>query len=222
MPELMGASVWRCDAGSGECRADDCADGLLRTEAANRSDGAQKQHSAATDWAPLPEIAGDCIANVHLGGGAHVHVVGKGRKERSTPLTKQAAAVLQAWLKEPARGDSTFAFPNRQGGHMSNDGVQYLLAQHVAAARELCPSLRNKAVSPHMLRHTAAMELLQAGVDTTAIALWLGHESVETTHIYLEADLAMKEKILARTTPHDGHATVYKPDDALLAFLKAL
>lgn len=177
---------------------------------------------AAQTGLRLSELTGLTRQDVHLGGGAHVHVVGKGRKERSTPLTKQAAAVLQAWLKEPARGDSTFAFPNRQGGHMSNDGVQYLLAQHVAAARELCPSLRNKAVSPHMLRHTAAMELLQAGVDTTAIALWLGHESVETTHIYLEADLAMKEKILARTTPHDGHATVYKPDDALLAFLKAL
>jgi len=160
--------------------------------------------------------------DVHVGTGAHVHVVGKGRKERCTPLTKQTAAILQAWSNEPVRGDGRVVFPNRQGGRLSNDGVQYLLARHVASAREHCPSLNNKTVSPHVLRHTAAMELLQSGVDTTVIALWLGHESVETTHVYLEADLAMKEKILAKTTAHDGLLGVYKPPDALLAFLKAL
>ncbi len=160
--------------------------------------------------------------DTHLGAGAHVHVLGKGRKERCVPLTKQTVAVLQAWLKELAFGDGQILFPNRRGGRLSNDGVQYLLAQHVATASEVCSSLRTKHVSPHMLRHTAAMELLQAGVDTTVIALWLGHESVETTHIYLEADLAMREKVLAKTTPHEGCPGVYKPDDALLTFLKAL
>jgi site-specific recombinase XerD len=160
--------------------------------------------------------------DTHLGAGAHVHVLGKGRKERCVPLTKQTATVLQAWLKELALGEGRILFPNRRGGRLSNDGVQYLLAQHVATASEVCPSLRTKHVSPHMLRHTAAMELLQAGVDTTVIALWLGHESIETTHIYLEADLAMREKVLAKTTPHEGCTGVYKPDDALLAFLKAL
>lgn len=130
--------------------------------------------------------------DTHLGAGAHVHVLGKGRKERCVPLTKQTATVLQAWLKELALGEGQILFPNRRGGRLSNDGVQYLLAQHVATASEVCPSLRTKHVSPHMLRHTAAMELLQAGVDTTVIALWLGHESIETTHIYLEADLAMR------------------------------
>jgi len=105
---------------------------------------------------------------------------------------------------------------------MSNDGIQYILAQHVKTASEHCPSLKNKKISPHVLRHTAAMELLQAGVDTTVIALWLGHESVETTHVYLEADLALKEKILAKTTAHDGTPGMYKPPDALLSFLKAL
>lgn len=160
--------------------------------------------------------------DTHLGAGAHVHVLGKGRKERCVPLTKQTAAVLQAWLKEPAPGEGQILFPSRRGNRLSNDGVQYLLAQHVATAREACPSLRTKHVSPHMLRHTAAMELLLAGVDTTVIALWLGHESVETTHIYLEADLAMREKVLAKTTPHEGCPGVYKPDDALLTFLKAL
>lgn len=160
--------------------------------------------------------------DTHLGAGAHVHVLGKGRKERCVPLTKQTATVLQAWLKELALGEGRILFPNRRGGRLSNDGVQYLLAQHVATASEVCPSLRTKHVSPHMLRHTAAMELLQAGVDTTVIALWLGHESIETTHIYLEADLAMREKVLAKTTPHEGCTGVHKPDDALLAFLKAL
>ena len=105
---------------------------------------------------------------------------------------------------------------------MSNDGIRYLLAQHIKVARERCPSLMNKKVSPHVLRHTAAMELFQAGVETTVIALWLRHESVETTHVYLEADLAMKEKMLTKTTAHDGVPSVYKPPDALLAFLKAL
>jgi site-specific recombinase XerD len=160
--------------------------------------------------------------DTHLGGGAHVHVLGKGRKERCVPLTNQTTAVLQAWMKQPALGEGEFLFPNRCGGRLSSDGVQYLLAQHVGTASIVCPSLRSKRVSPHVLRHTAAMELLQAGVDTTVIALWLGHESVETTHIYLEADLAMRQKVLAKTTPHEGSPGLYKPDDALLAFLKAL
>lgn len=170
----------------------------------------------------LSELTGLSRQDVNIGAGAYVHVIGKGRKERCTPLTKQTAAVVQAWLKEPVRGDGQVVFPNRQGGRLSNDGVQYLLAQHAATACKHCPSLQNKSVSPHVLRHTAAMELLQAGVDTTVIALWLGHESVETTRVYLEADLAMKEQILAKTTPHDGKPGLYKPDDALLAFLKAL
>jgi site-specific recombinase XerD len=170
----------------------------------------------------LSELTGLRREDTHLGAGAYVHVLGKGRKERCTPLTKQTTAVLQAWLKEPALGEGQVLFPSRRGGRMSNDGVQYLLARHVATASEVCPSLRSKRVSPHVLRHAAAMELLHAGVDPTVIALFLGHESVETTHIYLEADLAMKQKVLAKTTPHEGCPGVYKPDDALLAFLKAL
>jgi site-specific recombinase XerD len=149
-------------------------------------------------------------------------VLGKGRKERCIPLTKQTTEVLQAWLQDPTLGEGHMLFPNRRGGRLSNDGLQYLLAKYVTTASAVCPPLRSKRVSPHVLRHTAAMELLQAGVDTTVIALWLGHESVETTHIYVEADLAMKQKVLAKTTPHEGCPGVYKPDDALLAFLKAL
>ena len=170
----------------------------------------------------LSELTGLKREDTQLGTGAYIHVSGKGRKERCTPLTKQTTAVLQAWLQEPALDDGQWLFSNRRGGRLSNDGIQYLLAKHVATARKSCPSLRSKRVSPHVLRHTAAIELLQAGVDTTVIALWLGHESVETTRIYLEADLAMKQKILAKTTPHKGCPNVFKPDDALLAFLKSL
>lgn len=170
----------------------------------------------------LSELTSLTRTDVQCGAGAHVHVLGKGRKERCTPMTKQTAAVMQAWLKEPPRGDGQIVFPNRQGGRMSSDGIQYLLAQHVRTAKETCSSLENKRVSPHVLRHTSAMELLQAGVDITVIALWLGHESIETTHVYLEADLEMKKKMLAKTSAHGGRPGVYKPTDALLAFLKAL
>ena len=170
----------------------------------------------------LSELTGLTRQNVHLGTGAHVQVMGKGRKERCTPLTKQTAAVVQAWLAEPARGDGRVVFPNRAGGQLSSDGVQYLLARHVETACEACPSLRDKRVSPHVLRHTAAMSLLQAGVDTTVIAMWLGHESVDTTHVYLEADLELKRRMLEKTTPRDDAQLIYRPDDALMAFLKAL
>jgi len=157
-----------------------------------------------------------------LGTGAHVRCQGKGRKERCTPLGKQTAAVLKAWLREPARGSSDIVFPSARGGRLSADGVQYLVAKHLVVARQRCPSLRQKRVSPHVLRHSAAMELLQGGVDRSVIALWLGHESVETTQIYLDANLALKEEALKKTTPLNGKAGRYRADDRLLQFLKSL
>jgi len=160
--------------------------------------------------------------DVHLGPGAHVRCVGKGRKERCTPLTKQTVAVLHAWMREPPRGPTETLFSNARGGRLSTDGVQYLLAKHTALARQACPSLAHKRVTPHVLRHTMAMELLQAGVDRAVIALWLGHESVETTQMYLDANLALKEEILAKTTPVNGIPGRYQADDHLLAFLKGL
>jgi integrase/recombinase XerD len=160
--------------------------------------------------------------DISLGAGAHVRCRGKGRKERCTPLAKPTVAVLQAWIREQGRGDSKTLFPSSRGGSLSADGVQHLLARHVIKARKSCASLRKKRVSPHVLRHAAAMELLQAGVDRAVIALWLGHESVETTQIYLDADLALKEQALARTNPVKGAPKRYKPDDELLAFLKQL
>ena len=170
----------------------------------------------------LSELTGIERQDVTLGAGAHIRVVGKGRKERCVPLTKQTVAVLQAWLREPLRGNTQTLFPNTRGGRLSADGVQYLLAKHTAVACKTCPSLQQKHVTPHVLRHTMAMELLLAGVDRAVIALWLGHESVETTQIYLEANLKMKEEILAKTIPVEGKPGRYHPDDQLLAFLKSL
>jgi integrase/recombinase XerD len=128
---------------------------------------------------------------VHLGAGAHVQCVGKGRKERTTPLTTLTRRALQAWLKEPVRKGATALFPNVHGGRLSADSVQSLLAKHVQVAGKSCPSLKSKRVSPHVLRHSAAMELLQAGVDCSVIALWLGHESIETTQTCLHAHLKL-------------------------------
>lgn len=170
----------------------------------------------------LSELTGLTHKDLQLGAGAYVNVLGKGRKERCVPLTKQAVKILQAWVKEPPRGDGTVLFPNRMGQRLSNKGVQYLLAQHVAIAREACPALREKCVSPHLLRHTLAMRLLHSGVDPTTIALWLGHESVQTTQHYLEADMELKKKIMAKLAPPDAVPAPYHPDDQLLAFLKSL
>jgi integrase/recombinase XerD len=172
----------------------------------------------------VSEMTGLGTPDVALGTGAHVRCMGKGRKERCTPLTKQAADSLKLWLREPRRGTGDILFPSARGARLSADGVQFLLAKHVAKARQQCPSLENKRVTPHVLRHTAAMELLQAGVDRSLIALWLGHESIETTQMYLDADLALKEKALARTIPLAEPKAVrrYRPNDQLLAFLKSL
>lgn len=170
----------------------------------------------------LSEITSVRREDVILGPGAHIHCVGKGRKERGTPLTKVARRVLQAWMKEPWPIESVFLFPSISGGRLSADAVQDLVSKHVAVARMKCASLVKKRVTPHLLRHTAAMELLQAGVDRSMIALWLGHESVETTQIYLNADLALKEAILAKTNPVNGKSGRYRPTDRVLSFLSSL
>jgi site-specific recombinase XerD len=160
---------------------------------------------------------------IHLGSGAHVRCVGKGRKERCTPLTALAQHALHAWLREPARKGATALFPSVQGGRLSADSVQSLLTKHASAAAVSCPSLASKRVSPHVLRHSAAMELLQAGVDCSVIALWLGHESIETTQTYLHAHLALKEAALAKLKPYErGKRARFQPNDRLLAFLEAL
>lgn len=170
----------------------------------------------------LSELTGLQLRDLHLGTGAHVRVIGKGRKERCTPLSKNTRAVLAAWVKEPYKLPDQPLFPNASGGCLSAHGVQYLLAKHVALATTTCPSLRHKRVSPHVLRHTTAMDLLQQGVEQCVIALWLGHESIETTQIYLDADLELKQRVLDCVTPLNGKPGRYRPDDKLLAFLNNL
>lgn len=170
----------------------------------------------------LSELIGLRRRDIILNSGAHVRCFGKGRKERCTPLTKQTVAVMKGWLQEWVGSEEDVVFPNARGTQLSPDGVQYLLAKHVAKARKTCATLERKRVSPHVLRHTAAMELLQSGVDHSVIALWLGHESPETTQIYLQANLALKEKALAKTKPLNVKAGRYRPGDNLLQFLNAL
>ena len=170
----------------------------------------------------LSEMTGLKRQDLILGTGAHVRVIGKGRKERCTPIAKSTRAVLKAWLREPQRGHGDVLFPSAKGKRLSVHGVQYMLNKHRITASKACPSLVNKRVTVHRLRHTMAMDLLQAGVDRAVIALWLGHESVETTQIYLEATLAMKEQALAKTTPPRGKPGRYQPGDRLLGFLNNL
>jgi len=179
-------------------------------------------HLAVQTGLRVSELVGLRCQDLSLGTGAHVRCHGKGRKERCTPLKKESIALMRAWCSERNGTGDQPLFPNARGGSLSPDGVQYLLAKHVAAARKNCHSLCKKRVSPHVLRHTAAMDLLQAGVDLALIALWLGHESVETTQIYLTADMAMKEKVLALTTPLNTPHGRYRPDDDLMAFLRGL
>jgi site-specific recombinase XerD len=169
----------------------------------------------------LSELTGLQPADLLLGTGAHVRCVGKGRKERCTPLTKQVVAVLKKWLTQLDKRCERL-FPNARGHRLSADAVQRLLAKYRQRASQTCPSLKHKHVTPHVLRHTTAMRLLQAGIDRSVIALWLGHDSVETTQIYLDADLALKEQALAKTAQAAGTCPLFKPEDSLLAFLKSL
>jgi site-specific recombinase XerD len=170
----------------------------------------------------VSELVGLRCQDVVLRSGAHVRCLGKGRKERCTPLRKEAVTLLQDWLREQNAPPAHPLFPNVRGGQLSRDAVEDLLVKHVRTASLRCPSLKQKRVSPHVLRHTAAMDLLQHGVDRSVIALWLGHESIETTQVYLHANLKLKEAALARTTPLNVRAGRYRPGDRLLAFLKSL
>ena len=170
----------------------------------------------------LSEVTGLTRRDVTLGTGAHVEILGKGRKQRAIPLCKPVAAVLKAWLDETSAAQDGIVFPSARGGRLSADAMERLLKKHLATASEVCASLRKKHITFHCLRHTAAMDLLHAGVEQSVIALWLGHESIETTQVYLDADLALKEKILARTIPFDSKPGKFRPDDRLLTFLNQL
>jgi site-specific recombinase XerD len=171
----------------------------------------------------VSELVGLRRTDVAFGAGAHVRCEGKGRKERCTPLRRETVKVLREWLREIHVDPTTPLFPTIRGEALSRDGVQYLLAKYVEVARVRCASLRQKRVSPHVLRHSLAMDLLQHGVDRSVIALWLGHESTETTQMYIAANLELKQKALAKTGPDTNRAMKrYRPTDRLLAFLQGL
>ena len=170
----------------------------------------------------ISELTGLCVRDIHLGAGAHVSCHGKGRKDRITPLTRDTVTALRGWITERDGTPASPLFPTRTGHALSRDAVEHRIATHATAAARQCPSLQTKRVTAHVLRHTTAMRLLHAGVDTSVIALWLGHESIETTRIYLFADLALKERALARTRPSHSPPGRYRPPDELIAWLEAL
>lgn len=170
----------------------------------------------------VSELTGLHCQDIALGTGAHVRCSGKGRKERATPLSPQTAAIMRAWLDERSGAPSDPLFPGPGGRALTRDAVRRLLARHVASAVSGGSSMASKTVAPHVLRHSCAMNLLESGIDTAVIALWLGHESIRTTDIYKHADMGMKERALARTTPTKTTLRRYRPDDELLRFLEAL
>ena len=170
----------------------------------------------------VSELINLSCGDVELGTGAHVSCMGKGRKERATPIRKDSIKVLRDWLSERGGAEDDPIFVSNRNGRLSRDAVEQIVRKHVVAASDACQSLKKKRVTPHVLRHSAAMQLLQNGVDRTVIALWLGHESVETTQMYIHADMQMKEKAMARTRPVKAPPGRYRPDDKLLAFLEAL
>ncbi|MBC7632677.1 MAG: tyrosine-type recombinase/integrase [Flavobacterium sp.] len=186
----------------------------------------QRDHAmiqlAVTTGLRVSELTALTPADVHLGTGPHVACTGKGRKRRITPLDQQTVATTRRHLTGlPA--DTPVVFPTRTETRMSTDAVARRLTQHVTAAATSCPTLATKNVTPHALRHTAAMRLLQAGIDITVIALWLGHQSIETTQIYLHADMSTKERALERTAPTGVQPGRYQPaSDKLLTFLQSL
>lgn len=170
----------------------------------------------------VSEVTALTCDSLVLGHGPHVRCLGKGRKERCTPLTRQGVDVLKAWLRIRQGNPDDPLFPSQRSGFMSRDAVERLLKKHITSAARRCPTLKNKTVSPHTLRHTTAVQLMQAGVDRAVIALWLGHEHIETTQMYLHADLSIKEKAIALTMPYATARTRYRANDELLAFLDTI
>ncbi len=170
----------------------------------------------------VSELVGLSCGDVALGTGSHVRVEGKGRKQRSVPLTRQAQAVLAVWLAEREEQREDPLFPTRTGRRLSRDAVERRVTIHAAAATQHCASLKGKRLHPHVLRHSCAMSLLQAGVDSTVIALWLGHADVRSTTPYIHADMTIKERALALVTPASVTPGRYKPPDSVLAFLESL
>jgi site-specific recombinase XerD len=173
--------------------------------------------------ARVSEILGMRIKDVILDASPAVHIMGKGRKERSVPLWRSTVCVMRAWKRRIANAAAdTHMFPSRVGTAMTRSNVAQRLTLAVETAAERLPELRTRSISPHTIRHATAMHLLQSGVDLAVIALWLGHEDPATTHMYLEADLAMKERALNRLQPLETKSPRYRPPDQLMQFLQSL
>jgi len=170
----------------------------------------------------VSELTGLDCADVILGTGGHIRCEGKGRKQRAVPLTSSAQHVLRAWMAERAGRPCDPLFPTRTGRRLSPDAIERRVAIHAAAAAQHCPSLQAKRLHPHVLRHSCAMSLLQAKVDVAVLALWLGHADIRSTDAYVHADLTIKERALAMTTPASVKPGRYKPPDPVLAFLESL
>jgi len=170
----------------------------------------------------VSEIVRLCVGDVTIAATSQIRCIGKGRKERITPLGRTTAPLLRHWIEE--RGDPQTAplFPARHGGPLSRDAVERLVKKYVTLAADKCPTLSHKHVSPHVLRHTTAVRLLQAGVDSAVIAMILGHESVETTQMYFDADLVAKERAFERMAPIGAKKGRYRPATSVMAFLKSL
>ncbi|MHB1475333.1 MAG: tyrosine-type recombinase/integrase [Dermatophilaceae bacterium] len=170
----------------------------------------------------VAELTGLRCSDLSLTHGPHVRCTGKGRKERCIPLTAPTTATLRVWLIERTGAANDPLFPSRRGTPLSTDAVESLVTKYATAAADHCPSLARRKVTPHTLRHSCAMFLREAGIDVATIALWLGHEDLRSVHQYLHADLALKEKALARTSPPETKPGRYHPPDTLLAFLDSI
>ena len=201
------------------------ADALLAAPDLSRRAG-RRDHAllalAVQTGLRVSEITGLRVADVHLDVGPHVRCTGKGRKDRATPLTRQTAAIMRGWLAERGGVGADPVFPGPDGKPLGTNAVRRLTQRHAATAAARCPSLSNKKISPHTLRHTCAMRMLESGIDLATISLWLGHENIRSSQAYLHAHMALKEKALARTTPAHATAGRYRPPDTLLAFLEQL
>jgi integrase/recombinase XerD len=201
------------------------ADALLASPDRSRRAG-RRDHALLTlalqTGLRVSELTGLRVADVHLGTGSHVQCTGKGRKARATPLTSQTTAIMRGWLTERGGAADDPVFPGPAGKPLGTDAVRRLTQRHAAAAAARCPSLSAKTISPHVLRHSCAMRMLESGIDLATISLWLGHENIRSTQAYLHAHMALKEKALARTAPSHTASDRYQPPDSLLAFLEQL